>query len=137
FWGWVWRSVVYLGGAHASGPMLPLGPRGEPFGAPRAGVTCPCSRQGRGHCARCPTVLTSGPRSLERSPHARFDRDLESAGQGTHLSDLRTSHVPRSGGAQPASVLSLLQPGLVVGLLLILVLSQLLYALWPYRRRAY
>jgi hypothetical protein len=34
-------------------------------------------------------------------------------------------------------VLSLLQPGLVVGLLLILVLSQLFYALWPYRRRAY
>ena len=30
-----------------------------------------------------------------------------------------------------------LQPGLLVGLLLVLVLSQLLYALWPYRRRSY
>jgi hypothetical protein len=30
-----------------------------------------------------------------------------------------------------------LQPGLVVCLLLVLVLSQLLYALWPYRRRSY
>ena len=28
-------------------------------------------------------------------------------------------------------------PGLVVGVLLVLVLSQLLYALWPYRRRSY
>jgi hypothetical protein len=30
-----------------------------------------------------------------------------------------------------------LQPGLLVGVLLVLVLSQLLYALWPYRRRSY
>ena len=34
-------------------------------------------------------------------------------------------------------MLSLFQPGLLVGLLLIFVLSQVLYALWPYRRRAY
>jgi hypothetical protein len=32
---------------------------------------------------------------------------------------------------------SLIQPGLLIGLLLILVLSQVLYALWPYRRRSY
>ena len=30
-----------------------------------------------------------------------------------------------------------LPPGLLVGVLLVLVLSQALYALWPYRRRAY
>jgi hypothetical protein len=34
-------------------------------------------------------------------------------------------------------MLSLVQPGLLIGLLLILVLSQVLYALWPYRRRSY
>lgn len=34
-------------------------------------------------------------------------------------------------------MLSLLQPGLLVGLLLIVALSQVLYALWPYRRRSY
>ena len=28
-------------------------------------------------------------------------------------------------------------PGAIVGLLVVLVLSQLLYALWPYTRRAY
>ena len=28
-------------------------------------------------------------------------------------------------------------PGLLVGLLLVLILSQALYALWPYRRRSY
>jgi hypothetical protein len=31
----------------------------------------------------------------------------------------------------------LLHPGLVIGVLLVLVLSQVLYALWPYRRRRY
>ena len=30
-----------------------------------------------------------------------------------------------------------LPPGLLVGLLLVLILSQALYALWPYRRRSY
>ena len=30
-----------------------------------------------------------------------------------------------------------LRPGLLVAVLLVLVLSQLLYALWPYRRRSY
>jgi hypothetical protein len=34
-------------------------------------------------------------------------------------------------------MLGLLQPGLLVALLIILVLSQVLYALWPYRRRSY
>jgi hypothetical protein len=34
-------------------------------------------------------------------------------------------------------MLSLLQPGLLVGLLLFMVLSQILYAVWPYRRRSY
>lgn len=28
-------------------------------------------------------------------------------------------------------------PGIVVGVLVVLILSQLLYALWPYRRRSY
>ena len=34
-------------------------------------------------------------------------------------------------------ILGLLHPGLVIGVLLVLVLSQVLYALWPYRRRSY
>ena len=34
-------------------------------------------------------------------------------------------------------LLGWLQPGLVVAALLILILSQVLYALWPYRRRSY
>ncbi|MBJ7601089.1 hypothetical protein [Candidatus Nephthysia bennettiae] len=34
-------------------------------------------------------------------------------------------------------MLGLLQPGLLVGVLLVLVLSQVLYAVWPYRRRSY
>jgi uncharacterized membrane protein YqgA involved in biofilm formation len=32
---------------------------------------------------------------------------------------------------------SLLPPGLLVAVLLVLILSQLLYSLWPYRRRSY
>ncbi len=31
----------------------------------------------------------------------------------------------------------MLRPGYIVGLLLVLILSQLFYAFWPYRRRAY
>jgi hypothetical protein len=34
-------------------------------------------------------------------------------------------------------MLGLLQPGVLVGVLLVLVLSQVLYAVWPYRRRSY
>ncbi|MBO0683764.1 MAG: hypothetical protein J2P45_11445 [Candidatus Dormibacteraeota bacterium] len=33
--------------------------------------------------------------------------------------------------------MSWVPPGAIVGLLVVLVLSQLLYALWPYARRAY
>lgn len=33
--------------------------------------------------------------------------------------------------------MSWIPPGAIVGLLVVLVLSQLLYALWPYARRAY
>ncbi|MDP9246845.1 MAG: hypothetical protein M3O95_01940 [Candidatus Dormibacteraeota bacterium] len=45
-----------------------------------------------------------------------------------------TSLVP-AGLSSP--LLGWLQPGLVVAALLILILSQVLYALWPYRRRSY
>jgi hypothetical protein len=34
-------------------------------------------------------------------------------------------------------VIAWLRPGLLVGLLLVLILSATLYALWPYRRRSY
>jgi hypothetical protein len=34
-------------------------------------------------------------------------------------------------------VLGWLPPGFVVGILLVLILSQLFYAFWPYRRRRY
>ena len=33
--------------------------------------------------------------------------------------------------------MNLIPPGVVVGLLLVLVLSQLFYAFWPYARRSY
>jgi hypothetical protein len=45
-----------------------------------------------------------------------------------------TSLVP-AGLSSP--LLGWLQPGLVVTVLMVLILSQLLYALWPYRRRSY
>lgn len=70
-------------------------------------------------------------------PRCPLRRDLEGAGQGTHLSDLRTTDGPRSGGhtnhflapGGGGSELGVgwIPPGLILGTALTLLLAQLFH----------
>ena len=59
-------------------------------------------------------------------------QDLGSAGQGTHLS---FSGQPTA--LVPADLAAVAGPGLIVGVLVVLILANGFYAFWPYRRRSY
>jgi len=89
-------------------------------------------------------------------PKRPLRRDLESTGQGTHLSEIRTTDDPRSDGARlftlppgegrpgwggsPAAnrpMIGWIPPGLLLGVPLVLLLAQLFHVLWHDGRRRY
>ena len=87
-----------------------------------------------------PNIKRIGTPESRVQPRSPLRRDLESAGQGTHLieddQDNRSPSFRRDLPGPSQSVLSWVPPGLVLGAAVVLVLAQLFHVAWhsPHRR---